>query len=284
MKKILLTGATGFVGSQLLNNFSENYKIYVIIRKKKFNKKFLNKNIKLIYYKEFKELNNKLKKLKIDYIIHCATHYVKNHQFEDLEKLSKSNILFGNIILENVKNMGVKKFINFSTVWENHNGKKENFYNLYSAYKKGFDNLINYYKKRINRTQFYCLVISDTFGELDSRGKIINTLKNNYKKNKVTSIVSKNLFLNLLNIKDIVKAVRLILKKKIAPNKYILKNKKEYSISKIIQRINYKNSKKIKVKWLSNKTLKEKIYSYKSLNGWKPSESRIEDIIDLIIK
>ena len=284
MKKILLTGATGFVGSQLLNNFSENYKIYVIIRKKKFNKKFLNKNIKLIYYKKFKQLNNKLKKLKIDYIIHCATHYVKNHQFEDLEKLSKSNILFGNIILENVKNMGVKKFINFSTVWENHNGKKENFYNLYSAYKKGFDNLINYYKKRINRTQFYCLVISDTFGELDGRGKIINTLKNNYKKNKVTSIVSKNLFLNLLNIKDIVKAVRLILKKKIAPNKYILKNKKEYSISKIIQRINYKNSKKIKVKWLSNKTLKEKIYSYKSLNGWKPSESRIEDIIDLIIK
>ena len=111
------------MGSQLLNSFSENYKIYVIIRKK-FNKKFLNKNIKLIYYKKFKELNNKLK-LKIDYIIHCATHCVKNHQFEDLEKLSKSNILFGNIILENVKNMGVKKFINFSTVWENHNVKRK---------------------------------------------------------------------------------------------------------------------------------------------------------------
>ena len=35
MKKILLTGATGFVGSELLKNFSKNHKIYAIIRKKK---------------------------------------------------------------------------------------------------------------------------------------------------------------------------------------------------------------------------------------------------------
>ena len=43
--------------------------------------------------------------------------------------------LFGNIILENLKIMRVKKFVNFSTVWENYDGKKDNYYNLYSAYK-----------------------------------------------------------------------------------------------------------------------------------------------------
>ena len=48
-------------------------------------------------------------------------------------------------------------------------------------------------------------MISDTFGENDNRPKIINVLKKNYKYNKITKIVSKNLFINLLNIKDIIR-------------------------------------------------------------------------------
>ena len=39
-----------------------------------------------------------------------------------------------------------KKFINFSTVWENYNGKKDNFFNLYSVYKKNFSNIMKYYE------------------------------------------------------------------------------------------------------------------------------------------
>jgi len=284
MKKILLTGATGFIGSELLRNFIKNYKIFIIIRNKKLEKKILNNNIKIISYKNFKELNNKLRKLKIDYVIHCATHYVKKHNFEDLEKLSKSNILFGNVILENLEKMKVKKFINFSTVWEDYNNKKDNFFNLYSAYKKSFDNLISYYKKIFNKIQFFTLAISDTFGEFDRRKKIINTLRNNYKKNKITPVISKNLFINLLNVKDICKAVHLILIKKITPDKYVLKNKKDYSVLEIIHKLNYESNKKIKIKWISNKIIKEKIYNYKQLNGWKPKESKIRDIVNLIKK
>ena len=138
MNKILLTGSTGFIGSELLKDLSQDNKVYVILRKKLKNNQ-RHKNVVQIYYNNYKNLNNKIKKLKIDTIIHCATHYVKSHNIQDLEKLSNSNILFGNIILENLKLMGVKKFINFSTVWENYDGKKGNFYNLYSAYKASFE-------------------------------------------------------------------------------------------------------------------------------------------------
>ena len=134
MNKILLTGSTGFIGSELLKDLSQDNKVYVILRKKLKNNQ-RHKNVIQIFYNSYKNLNNKIKKLKIDTVIHCATHYVKSHNIQDLEKLSNSNILFGNIILENLKLMGVKKFINFSTVWENYDGKKGNFYNLYSTYK-----------------------------------------------------------------------------------------------------------------------------------------------------
>ena len=74
MKKILLTGSSGFIGSQLLKHLSKNYKIFVTLRKKN---KFFEKNINKIFFKNYKQLNKKLKKIKVDYVIHCATHYIK---------------------------------------------------------------------------------------------------------------------------------------------------------------------------------------------------------------
>ena len=189
MKKILLTGSTGFIGSALLGNLSKNNKIYITVRKK--NKISLkNKNISKIYFDDYDKLNKKLKKIKVNTVIHCATHYVKKHNYDDLKKLSNANILFGNIILENLEVMNVKKFINFSTVWTNYNGVRGNFFNLYSVYKENFNNIVKFYSKFLKNIKFYNLNISDTFGKSDKRKKIINVLKINYKKNLLTKIYS----------------------------------------------------------------------------------------------
>lgn len=276
MKKILLSGSTGFVGSAILDKLSENFEIYCLNRKKiKPSKKYKN-----IYFKSYDDLNSKLKKIKVDTVIHCATHYTKYHKFHDIRKLSESNILFGNIILENLIIMRVNNFINFSTVWENYDGIKDNHFNLYAVYKKSFGNLLKYYEKRSPNIKFYNLFISDTFGETDKRLKIINVLKKNYKNNLITKIISSKLYLNLLNIKDIINSLSIVLKNR--PGNYNLVNIKNYSISQIINTINKKNKKKIKVKWLSNKTIKERIFKNKKLTGWTPKNSTIDDIVNVI--
>ena len=281
MKNILLTGSTGFIGSELLKYLSNYNKVYITVRKK-YKINLNNKNINKIYFNSYKNLSYKIKKLKIDTVVHCATHYVKNHKFEDIKKLSESNILFGNIILENLKIMRVKKFVNFSTVWENYDGKKDNCYNLYSAYKAGFGKIISFYKKENKNIKFLNLVISDTFGLRDKRKKLVNLLKTNYKRNLVTKVISKNLYINLLNVKDIINAIKLILKKNYKSDTYILKNKNNFKIYDIIKKIEKYSQKKIKVKWLSNKIIKEKIYKFKTLKGWKPKNSDIKDIIRII--
>ena len=281
MKKILLTGSTGFIGSELLKSLSNYNKVYITLRKKN-NVNLNNKNIIKIYFNSYKNLSHKFKKLKIDTVIHCATHYVKNHKFEDMKKFSESNILFGNIILENLKIMRVKKFVNFSTVWENFDGKKDNYYNLYSAYKAGFGKIISFYKKKNRDIKFLNLVISDTFGLGDKRKKIVNLLKTNYKKYLITKIVSKNLYINLLNVKDIVNAIELILKRNYKSDTYILKNKNDFKIYDIIKEIDKHSQKKLIVKWLSDKRIKEKSYQFKTLKGWKPKNSSIKNIVKII--
>ena len=284
MNNILITGSAGFVGSNLLNNLYNGNKIYLIIRKSNQVKNLIKKykNVNIIFYNKINELNKKLKNYKIDIVIHCATHYVKKHNYSDIKKLNDSNILLGNILLENLKNMKVKKFINFSTIWEDYNSIKDNNYNLYSAYKKGFGIILNYYEKILSTIKFYNLMISNTFGKSDNRLKITTVLKNNHKKNKLTEIVSKNLIMNLLNVNDISSAITLIIKKNIKPGKYLLKNNKDFKINEIVEEFNKNNVKKLIIKWTSNKIIKEKIYPYNKLKGWEPKQSNILDIVDTI--
>lgn len=281
MPNILLTGSTGFIGSNILKNISKDNKVYVTLRKNSKEISVFNNKIKTLKFENFAQLSSKLKKIKIDIVIHAATHYVKKHKESDIKKLGESNIFFGNVILENIQVMKVKKFINFSTVWEDKNENK-NMKNLYAAYKKSFGLILNFYKKKYPKIKFYELMLSDTFGENDNRPKIINTLKKNFYAGKITNVVSKNLYLNLLNVNDIVEAVNIILKKKIKPDKYVLKNTKYFNIFNLIQLFNKKNDKKIKVKWLSKKILKNKIFKYKKLKNWQPYKSDIKDIINSI--
>ena len=284
MPNILLTGATGFIGSNILKEIRLNNKVFIIQRfesKKKIKK---TKNIKIITFKNYNILSNKLKKIKVDTIIHCATHYKKEHIQKDILKFIQSNILLGNIILENLKKLNAKQFINFSTTWEDFDNKENNPRNLYAAYKKSFNCLIQYYKKKIPNINFIDLMIVDTFGENDKRQKLINTLRNNYIKKRTSKIISKRLYLNLINVEDIVNAVKILLKNKIQPGKYILKNSNYFNLFELIEYINKNNNNnRIKVKWLSNTLIKDKILKYKKLKNWNPKKSNIKNIKDLIL-
>ena len=284
MSNILLTGATGFIGSNILKEIRLNNKVFIIQRfesKKKIKK---TKNIKIITFKNYNILSNKLKKIKVDTIIHCATHYKKEHIEKDILKFIQSNILLGNIILENLKKLNAKQFINFSTTWEDFDNKENNPRNLYAAYKKSFNCLIQYYKKTIPNINFIDLMIVDTFGENDKRQKLINTLRNNYIKKRTSKIISKRLYLNLINVEDIVNAVKILLKNKIQPGKYILKNSNYFNLFELIEYINKNNNNnRIKVKWLSNTLIKDKILKYKKLKNWNPKKSNIKNVKDLIL-
>ena len=84
MNKILLTGSSGFIGFELLKDLSKKSQNFYNFKKKNKNQ-LKNKNIVEIYFNNYETLNKKLKKVRIDTVIHCATHYVKYHNFNDLK-------------------------------------------------------------------------------------------------------------------------------------------------------------------------------------------------------
>ncbi len=280
MQNILITGSSGFIGSNILLNIFNKHNIYITSRSKISIKL---KELKVIHYKNHLDLNKKLKKIKIDVIIHCGTHYVKNHNVSDINKLTLANIEFGVILLENLKSMGVKKFINFSTVWQNYNGKQDIAYNLYSAFKLSYSKILDYYIGKFSFIRFYNLFISDTYGENDNRSKIINLIKQNIRNKKKIRIVSKKLSMNLLNVKDIVSAVKIIVDKNVKPGKYNITNNKNIKIYNLIKKI--KKVKKIKnlIKFENNSFKNDRIFYYKKLPGWQPRYSSFKDLIRFVL-
>ena len=280
MAKILITGSSGFVGYNILEKLIISNTVYATSRKNKASK---NKNLKYIYFRNHADLNSKLKKIKVDTVIHCATHYIKSHRFNDVSKIMRANLEFGTIILENLRVMRVKNFVNFCTVWQNYNSKKYDPFNLYSASKNAFLNILKFYQKNHKDIKYFNLYIADTFGLNDNRIKLFNILKNNFSKRKKIIISSKNLSINLINIKDIVSAIELILFQNIAQGDYNITNKNNFLIKEIISRLKKEKGFKTRIYWGKEKKINNKIYKFKILPLWKPRYSKFNDLINFII-
>lgn len=268
-KNILITGASGFVGSHVLDDcIKNNFNVYAIFRHSKKNVSFAKKYKKQIFpifYNNIYEIKNKLTNCKIDYVIHCATHYIKKHDHNDIENIIKSNVLFSTILLDAVVNIKIKKFINLGTVWQHFNDTKNLAFNLYAATKQSFECIFNYYKNQYTKIKFYNILLTDTFGANDKRKKLVPALLKNFKnKNQNKINIPKNLSMNLVNINEVTKCLNILLKNNSKSNNYVIKSKQDVKIFDLINFLNDNLEKKIKVNWLKN-TKNYKIVKLKNL-------------------
>ncbi len=277
-QKILITGSTGFVGSNILNLLlKKNVYIYDVLRNKnKKNKKIRdfkkNKNYLPIFYKKFNDLERKLKKIKIDIVINCATYYTGKNDIKNIENLVQTNIIFCSVILESLKNK-IKKFINFGSMMEYSHSNQFSPKNFYAITKYTFQKIEEFYKLNYKNIKFYDLKLYETYGDNDVRKKIIPTIIKSYSKNKSVKIVSKNLIMNFVHIESLVKVIYMIIFNKIKEGEYCLKNNKFIKIQKLINTLNKKLKKKIKVKYLSSKNISNSTKQLKNFPYWNDKKN-----------
>ncbi len=113
--EILLTGATGFVGSYILDGLLKDGHSVSIVKRQTSKTDRIEKNIgKCKVYNWGELINEKIyKESSIECIIHCATYYGRNgHEYL---KNIESNLLFPMEILYAGAEKGVKYFINTDT-------------------------------------------------------------------------------------------------------------------------------------------------------------------------
>lgn len=207
MKKntILLTGATGFLGSCLLESFiALNYNVIILKRSTSSItriKDFLN-NIIFYDIDLLPSLDCVFVQNKVGIIVHTACCYGRRN--ESLEEIIHTNLIFGINLVELGVKFKVKTFINTGTLLP----KKTNNYSLSKS------QLTEWLKIKSTEIQVINLKIEHMYGPKDDEKKflpwLINEMIFGNKKINLTSGFQKRDF---IYIDDVVAAYNLIISK-----------------------------------------------------------------------
>ena len=204
MPKILLTGATGFLGSYLLKSFiRDNHEIIILKRSESNINKIKSLKGNCVFYDIDKENIDDIFRIeKPEIIIHTACSYGKNN--ESITNLVKTNLIFSLEIFEASIHHETKLFVNVDSLLPK---KVSN----YSFSKSQFSDWLKINTYDINIVN---LKIEQMYGPDTNKNKFFGWLFNNIMSNStdkidLTSGVQKRDF---IYIDDVVDAFNLIIK------------------------------------------------------------------------
>lgn len=173
--RILVTGATGFVGQHLLPYLEkQGHEVYALVRPSTDGSKVYTNHL-YVFEDDIEHLASYLLENHVDGIIHLASLYIAEHKPEDIKNIVTSNIYLGTAVMEAAVKAGVKWFLNTGTIWQNYNVEPySDTYcpvNLYAASKQAFMDMAKYYTE-VSDIKFCTLKLCDTYGANDTRRKI----------------------------------------------------------------------------------------------------------------
>ena len=194
MKQIFVTGATGFIGKHVVKTLvKQNYQVSVLVRSMEKLKECVPEILNQLTVYQIKDSIKSEKKIEelaefflqrqIECVIHLATNYRTESTKSDIEGLIEGNITFGVQILEAMKLAGVKKLIYTGSSWQHYQNLEYCPVNVYAATKQAFEDILSYYTE-VEKIHTIILEIYDTYGEEDTRNKIINNWKQVIKRRK----------------------------------------------------------------------------------------------------
>jgi nucleoside-diphosphate-sugar epimerase len=249
--KILVTGATGFIGKNLVNALKSKHEIHVLGR--------CSSNIS-DFERTFRfddnifALHTYLKENKVEGIVHLASLFLSAHKDTDIKNLIESNIYLGTSLLEASQNTGVKWFLNTGTFWQHYvpDSQDYNPVNLYAATKQAFIDMAKYYTETSD-IKFVTLKICDTFGIDDTRPKIFNLWNKIAQTGEVLAMSPGEQYIDMLYIDDVIDGfmhlINLLNSDKKLEQDYALYAEKRYKLKDLADLYQNVMGKKLNIQW-----------------------------------
>jgi len=276
---ILITGATGFIGKNLIARLKDVHNIHILIRPSSHYNSLQIGHV-FTYEDNVEKLTDYLKNNQISGIIHLASLYIAEHKSDQIKDLVLSNVYLGTALLEACKMAQTKWFLNTGTIWQNYQAADlsddYNPVNLYAASKQAFMDMAKYYVET-SSLRFCTLKLCDTYGGNDTRRKVI-ALFHYISENHIHLNMSPGeQKLDLLHISDVVNGfiqlAEMLNDDEEVATEYVLTSGKQISLKDLAHLYEIENKTKLDITWGGRSyRMREVMKPYKGhvLKKWKP--------------
>ncbi|MCG3679263.1 NAD(P)-dependent oxidoreductase [Aliarcobacter butzleri] len=198
--KILVTGATGFVGKYLIQKL-KNFDIRIIVRNINTN---YPKDTQIVYSEEHLDLFQKnVKSYNPNIVIHLASYLTSSDDIRSIRNIIDSNILFPSILLESLKSTDLELFINTGSFAEYYyNDGRENPAYFYSASKIAIKPIIKYFKN-IQGFKTINIIPYTIYGGKSKSKKVIDYILDSVNSELYLEMTSGEQILDFIHIDDV---------------------------------------------------------------------------------
>jgi nucleoside-diphosphate-sugar epimerase len=211
MPTAIITGATGYIGSNLANHLANNgWTLYLIARStSQLTLLEQHPQIAEIYRGDGQtpSLSRFLSKVRPDVVFHLAGASTERGQRIDIGKAIASNISFGAHLLESMVENQIFRLITTETYWQHFDDQNYSPVDFYAATKQAFRDLLKYYFVS-TRLAVVNLTLFDIYGPRDPRSKFFHDLRTARTTGVRPSFSPGNQLLDLTYIEDVVDAYK----------------------------------------------------------------------------
>jgi nucleoside-diphosphate-sugar epimerase len=221
-QRILVTGATGFIGSFLVKELIRRGHKVGIIKRSSSSTWRINDIINQLFVfnvdlSDTQEVNIALNAFKPKVVFHLATYYAVEHNLPEIPEMVKTNVLGTINLLEASKASSVKLFSNTSSCFvykEKTVRLREtdelNPVNLYAATKLQAEQACTFYTKK-NEFKLVTFRLFPPYGFADSERKLIPYIIRNYLEGKPPDLTTGLQKWDFINVQDVVDAYLMLL-------------------------------------------------------------------------
>jgi nucleoside-diphosphate-sugar epimerase len=208
-KQALVTGATGFVGSNLARRLSaDGWNTHIVVRPDSTLELLVDVEKRITVHKHDGSndgMHGILAETKPDVVFHLASLFLSEHSSTDISRLVQSNILFGTQLLEAMAAHGVTRIVNTGTSWQHFDNMPYSPVNLYAATKQAFEDILQYYVEA-RGIQAITLKLFDTYGPNDPRPKLFHLLEKIAREGTTLAMSPGEQSIDLVYIDDVLQA------------------------------------------------------------------------------
>lgn len=211
MRRILITGITGYIGSHLARALLPDCQVYGLVRRPirtDYIADIQNQLHLLSFDGSYESMEAALRETRPDLVYHLAAYYTNAHGAEETPALIAANITMGAYLLEAMAAAGNPPLVYASTVMAHYGGAEYCPLNLYAATKQAFSDLLAYYSDA-GLLRAVTLILSDTYGPGDRRPKVLNLIQRAVKTGEPLALSSGSQDYDVVYIDDVVQAFRL---------------------------------------------------------------------------